>query len=196
MNNLLRGLLHPDPQLRLSSSRALLMPVFDKFRGSQLPLLSASKQTSFENDTDIFDDASMELRSFQSLEKRSICKKKPKMSNLRGESPEVFSIRLEESAMSGDMKKPPNLLKLSLQRQTSNSPEKNKQPPKDALAPIPRQDSFESGSKYSADDRMSPLSSPKQQSKIVKGQSTFGHSQNPQQISLFASKSLSTQQKD
>lgn len=185
VNNLLKGLLAPSPEERLSAKQALRLPVFDKFRGTQLPELS-SPEKGYKNfgdeDTDVFDEGSPVMHSIKSLEGRSIIMKKPMEGKSTGTSI-AHSMRWEGES------------------QAEKSPDFNKKPIPRKLASgilgepsglLPRQESFDTESKFSADGKLSPLGSPSPAKKIGfprpigTDQSKFLTPQmQPRQISLF-----------
>lgn len=191
MSQLIKGLLVASPEERLSARQALKLPVFDKFRGSQLPELSSpTKGSQFqyfdEDDTDVFDEGSPVMDSIKSLEGRSIILKKPMdMSSQTGSySP---SIRWEGESVG---EKP--------------SPSFNKRPLKMRLnaglqgdlkdgRPMPRQESFDTESKFSAEEKMSPPGSPGLKKAVqfqLLGPKQFLTPQmQPRQISLFGTNS-------
>jgi serine/threonine protein kinase len=159
VNQLLRGLLAPDPEQRLSASKAIKLPVFDKFRGTQIPVLSPSKSMD-EYDTDIFDEGSPVMHSIKSLEGRSIVIRRP----MDGTSPtpSAFSIRLEGGGSSVMSKN--KIPAISAKANALNKYVADMIQEEPALlekTPVARQRSFDYGSKFSVDDRMSPLQSPK-----------------------------------
>lgn len=176
VNQLLRGLLAPDPDQRLSASKAIKLPVFDKFRGTQIPVLSPSKSMD-EYDTDIFDEGSPVMHSIKSLEGRSIVIRRP----MDGASPtpSAFSIRLEGggSSVMSKSKKPAIAAKANeLNKYVADMIQE--EPAQLEKTPVARQQSFDYSSKFSVDDRMSPLQSPKKPMPF-RGLNMFpgGHSQ-------------------
>jgi serine/threonine protein kinase len=75
MHALLRGLLNPDHKARLSAKEALSLPVFDEYRGTQLPL-QADKKSSAYTETFTFttileNESNIPLGSIKSLEQKS-----------------------------------------------------------------------------------------------------------------------------
>lgn len=72
LSQLLRGLLAIDPAVRLDATDALLLPVFDDFRGSMLPLLEPQPKTyEFEDNFDTFFEDDQVMADIQSLEAKS-----------------------------------------------------------------------------------------------------------------------------
>lgn len=82
---LMKGLLAAEPSRRLSSREAISLPVFERFwpTGKQ-PFdtnIAIKSQLSYDIDTDVRDcDEGLDTPSVKSLEKRSICMKKPVIS--------------------------------------------------------------------------------------------------------------------
>lgn len=189
MNQLLKGLLAASPEERLSARQALRLPVFDKFRGSQLPELSSpTKSSQFhycDEDTDVFDEGSPVMDSIKSLEGRSIILKKPMdmMSQTGSYSP---SVRWEGESV-GE-KPSPSFNKRPLQMRLHPGVQGDLMD----CRPMPRQESFDTESKFSADEKMSPPGSPGLKKKIQfsgAGQKQFLTPQmQPRQISLFGTK--------
>ena len=193
MNQLLKGLLAPTPEERLSAKKALRLPVFDKFRGSQLPERSSpSKQGSAnfgDDDTDVFDEGSPVMASIMSLEGRSIVLRKP-MDPATYAGSVSLSVRWEGESQTRD--KSPDFNKKPIPRRLASGIQ-GESPNKLSL---PRQESFDTESKISADDRLSPLGSPKGRKPIllpVSKPSFLSPQMQPRQISLFGGKKSMSQ---
>lgn len=172
MNQLVRGLLAPDPEQRLSASKALQLPVFDKFRGNQLPAIATQKPTFLDDDdTEVFDEGSPVMHSIKSLEGRSIVLRRP-MDGVTSPSPSAFSIRMEGgSSIMSKNKKPIGPIKASaLTKYVSEKGPDDLIVNKNTL--MAKQESFDASSKFSADDKMSPMQSPKKLT-MLKGLGNF-----------------------
>lgn len=200
MNQLLKGLLAADPEERLSAHQALCLPVFDKYRGTQLPELSSPQKSKnfhfIDEDTDVFDEGCPVSSSIRSLEGRSIVLKKPMDSLSHTTSNYSPSVRWEGESQAGDNSPDPS--KRPFRRRLPSN--LKGEPSSKAIGPhlLPRQESFDTESKFSADDRISPMGSPQPQKRGIQfpesGQNKFLTPQmQPRQISLFgANKTLAS----
>lgn len=164
MNKLLKGLLAQDPSVRLTAEKALLLPVFDDFRGSMLPHLEPkAKAYEYEDNFDtLFEDDILPMGSIKSLESRSRMFK----ASHDGEDSSLFSVRYEgqDPAMyrATQMKKPPGhqgktLSQKSNQFQSSNFHSS-------------QASDYRSGSQMSWKDEISPLTSPQVQLRMLNKQ--------------------------
>lgn len=98
MHTLLRGLLSSDPYTRLTAIEALALPVFDNYRGYQLPPLSEVKKVYLDDITFtaiLEDDAAFLEGSIRSLEVRSI-KMAPQEPSYHAHS--INSVRFEDDS--------------------------------------------------------------------------------------------------
>lgn len=152
----------PDPELRLSAKAALALPVFDDYRGSQLPALSHKLMQNQDDyfPTDIFDDDISALRSIKSLEARSIrvCNNDRNSNNNS-----VNSVRIDGEGPLGIESKgfdPNNLYKKAIltRMASSNFQTPNLDTGKELTG---YHDSLDTGSnKASHDEFISPMASP------------------------------------
>lgn len=149
-----------------------------------------------DEDTDVFDEGSPVSSSIRSLEGRSIVRKKPMDSLSQTYSNYSPSIRWEGDSQAGDQS--PDFNKKPLGRRLPSN--LKGEPNSKIIGPhlLPKHESFDTESRFSADDRISPMGSPKPQKKDIQftaaGQNKFLTPQmQPRQISLFgANKTLAS----
>ena len=157
MLHLLRGLLASNPENRLSASTALKMPIFSRFRGTQLPVLTHDHLKYLADGISMMSDNDDPLsHSIPSLDRRSVIRdRKDKPANTSPDK-SVFSIRLEDASSTMHLKsKPLDIRKFMLDME----PEKNKT---DAGIFLPCLESINDSIIYSHDDSMiSSMQSPK-----------------------------------
>ena len=180
MNQLLRGLLAQDPAVRLSAEEALLLPVFDDFRGTMLPYLEPhGKIYEYEENFDtLFEDDLMPDRSIKSLESRSqiiIPREEVKEHSLfsvryEGQDPSMLAAR--QMKKMGPTGKP--LSQKSSMFQSSH------------FQGSSQNSGIQSGSQVSWKDEMSPLTSPQVQLRMIaKQMSGLGTEKKPQGLAQF-----------
>lgn len=177
MNQLLRGLLAQDPAVRLSAEEALLLPVFDDFRGTMLPYLEPQgKIYEYEENFDTFfeEDDLMPDGSIKSLESRS------RMIGPGEESKEysLFSVRYEGQD--------PAMYAARMKKMGKPLSQKSSMFQSSHFHGSSQNSGMQSGSQMSWKDEMSPLTSPQVQLRMISKQmSTSGAEKRPQGLAQF-----------
>lgn len=178
MNQLLKGLLAQDPALRLSAEEALLLPVFDDFRGTMLPLLEPQgKFYEYEENFDtFFEEDGLPCGSIQSLESRSRMlglsegSKEHSLFSVRyeGQDPAHFAARqMKKSGLGKQQSQHSNMFQSSNFQGSSQS-------------------GMLSGSQMSWKDEISPLTSPQVQLRMIsKMQSGTAVEKRPEGLAQF-----------